>query len=101
LICRPDAVQLNASGTGIFNWTPVTNIINANTATPTVDPVATTWYHVNLNDQECINNDSVRVRVVNFVTLTARADTTICLTDKVQLGAISDGLQFQWTPSLL
>jgi len=99
LICRPDVVQLNASGTGIFNWTPLANIINANTATPTVDPAVTTWYHVNLNDQGCINNDSVRVRVVNFVTLTARADTTICLTDKVQLGVISDGLQYQWTPA--
>jgi len=99
LICRPDVVQLNASGTGIFNWTPSTNIINANTSTPTVDPAVTTWYHVNLNDNGCINSDSVKVRVVSFVTLAARPDTTICLTDKVQLGAISDGLQFQWTPA--
>ncbi|KAK6021012.1 PKD domain protein, partial [Ostertagia ostertagi] len=38
LICVPDAVQLQASGTGTFSWSPNTNIINANTATPTVNP---------------------------------------------------------------
>lgn len=100
LICRPDAVQLNASGTGVFNWAPATNMLNANTATPVVDPTATIWYNVTLNDNGCINKDSVRVRVVNFVTLTARADTTICLTDGVQLGANTDGLQIQWSPAV-
>ena len=99
LICRSDAVQLNASGTGIFSWTPVVNIINPNTASPTVNPTTTTWYHVNLNDNGCINNDSVRVRVVGFVTLSAINDTTICQGDAIQLNAISDGLQFSWTPS--
>ena len=98
LICRPDAVQLNASGTGIFNWTPLTNIINPNTANPTVNPVTTTWYYVNLNDNGCTNRDSVRVRVVNFVTLAAINDTTICQGDAIQLNANSDGLQFNWTP---
>jgi gliding motility-associated-like protein len=100
LICVPDAVQLQASGTGIFSWTPLTNIVNANTATPTVNPTATTWYHVQLSEQGCINTDSVRVRVVSFVTLNARADTIICLTDAVQLSAVSDGLQYLWSPAV-
>jgi gliding motility-associated-like protein len=98
LICRNDALPLNASGTGVFSWTPLVNIINANTGTPTVTPTTTTWYYVNLNDNGCINNDSVRVRVVNFVTLRAINDTTICQGDAIQLGATSDGLQFSWTP---
>ena len=99
LICINDAVQLQASGTGAFSWTPLVNIVNANSPTPTVSPPITTWYHVNLNDNGCINNDSVRVRVVNAVTLFARGDTTICLTDAVQLSAQTDGLTFQWTPA--
>lgn len=98
LICRNDAVQLNASGTGSFSWTPPINIINANTATPTVSPTSTQWYFVNLNDNGCINNDSVRVRVVNNVSLQAINDTTICQGDAIQLGATSDGLTFNWTP---
>jgi gliding motility-associated-like protein len=99
LICVPDAVQLNASGNGIFSWSPTTNMTNSNTATPTVNPTSTTWYVVNLDDSGCKNSDSVKVRVVRVVSLVARGDTTICLTDGVQLGATTDGLQFLWTPA--
>lgn len=99
LICVPDAVQLQAGGTGNFSWTPLTNIVNPNTGTPTVNPTTTTWYHVQLDEQGCINTDSVRVRVVTFVTLNEMNDTTICATDAVQLTISSDGLQYQWTPA--
>ena len=99
LICIPDAVQLNASGTGSFSWTPLTNIVGANTSTPTVNPVTNTWYVVQLDDNGCINRDSVHVRVVASVSLIAMPDTTICLTDGVQLNANTNGLAFQWTPA--
>lgn len=99
LICIPDAVMLTATGTGSFSWTPLTNIVGANTSTPTVNPTVDTWYVVTLNDNGCINKDSVHVRVVAGVTLLAIGDTTICLTDPVQLNANSNGLAFQWTPS--
>jgi len=99
LICRNDMVQLIANGTGIFTWTPLVNITGANTATPTVSPTTTTWYHVSMNDNGCINKDSVRVRVVPFVSLQAIADTTICQGDAIQLGATTDGLQYSWTPA--
>ncbi len=101
LICVPDAVTLNASnpaGTGVFSWTPLTNITNPNTASPTVNPTTNTWYVVQLNDNGCLNKDSVHVRVVGNVTLNAMADTTICRTDAVQLTANTDGLQFTWSP---
>jgi gliding motility-associated-like protein len=98
LICIGDQLQLQAIGNGVFTWTPNINITNANTATPTVSPPNTTMYYVNLNDNGCINNDSVRVRVVSFVTLNAIGDTTICQGDQIQLNAASDGLQFSWTP---
>lgn len=102
LICIPDAVTLSATsatGAGSFSWTPLSNISNPNTATPTVNPTTTTWYTVTLNDNGCINRDSVRVRVISFVTLVAMNDTTICLTDPVQLTANTDGLSFTWTPA--
>lgn len=100
LICVPDAVQLQASGTGSFSWTPLVSIVNSNTATPTVTPTTTTYYHVELDQSGCKNTDSVRVRVVSVVTLNAFADAdTICLTDPVQLHAVSDGLQFLWDPA--
>jgi gliding motility-associated-like protein len=99
LICVPDALQLQASGSGVFSWGPNINIINANTATPTVNPVATQWYNVTLNENGCINTDSVRVRVITTVTLIAMNDTTICQTDPLTLRANTDALSFSWTPA--
>lgn len=99
LICRNDNIQLNASGTGNFSWTPPVNISGANTATPTVFPPVTTRYYVTLDDNGCQNRDSVLVRVVATVSLQAMPDTSICQGDSVQLNAVSDGLSFSWTPA--
>ncbi len=99
LICIIDTLQLAASGSGVFAWTPNYNILLENTPNPLVYPKTTTWYKVQLDDNGCVNNDSVRVRVVDHVTLAVRADTTICAGDQVQLGAVTDGLKFSWTPT--
>jgi gliding motility-associated-like protein len=99
LICSVDTLQLRALGTGNFSWAPNYNILNANTATPLVFPKVTTKYEVTLSDQGCINKDTIQVRVVDFVTLNAPIDTTICLTDSVVLRPVTDGLQFQWSPA--
>jgi hypothetical protein len=64
-----------------------------------VNPVTTTTYHVNLNDNGCLNDDSVRVRVIRTVTLISMNDTTICQTDPIILRANTDALQFTWSPS--
>lgn len=99
LICTPDALQLKAAGNGIFNWTPNVSIINANTATPTVSPVSTIRYYVDLDDNGCLNRDSVLIRVVDHVTLQVMDDTTICQGDAIQLHLSSDGLRYEWTPA--
>lgn len=100
LICSIDSLQLQALGNGNFSWTPLYNIRDENTATPLVWPKKTTWYTVTLNENGCINNDSVRVRVVDFVTLNAGADSTICLTDTIQLKPQTDGLKFEWSANV-
>lgn len=103
LICSrlplQDTMQLRASGIGNFSWTPVTRIINENTATPLVFPTSTTIYRVQLNENGCINNDSVKVRVVDHVTLDAGPDSTICLTDQVQMHPTTDALSYSWSPA--
>ncbi|MDB5206908.1 MAG: type sorting protein [Flavisolibacter sp.] len=96
LICNGDSVQMHAIGNGVFSWTPVANIFNETTADATVHPTTTTNYFVRLDDQGCIANDTVQIRVVDFVTLRAIPDTTICATDTLRLGATSDGLRFLW-----
>jgi len=101
LICNIDTLQLSASGSGgLFSWTPNYNILLANTANPLVYPKTTTWYTVLLDDNGCVNTDSIRVRVTDRVTLTVRPDTTYCAGDGVQLYATTNGLQFSWTPIL-
>lgn len=99
LICRNDAVTLVANGTGTFAWTPPVNITGANTATPVVKPLTTTWYYVTMNDNGCLNNDSVQVRVVPNVSLSAMPDSIICKGDAIRLHILSDGLQYNWTPA--
>ena len=103
LICSvlplQDTLQLHAVGFGVFSWTPVTRILNDNTPDPFVYPTNTTTYYVQLNENGCINTDSVRVRVVDHVTLDAGPDSTICLTDPVTLRPVSDALSFVWSPA--
>lgn len=100
LICINDQLTLQASGSGgIFSWSPLVNIINPNTATPTVSPVITTTYYVDLDDNGCKNRDSVKVNVVDHVNLLKMSDTTICRGDTIQLRITSDGLQYAWTPA--
>jgi CHU_C Type IX secretion signal domain len=103
LICSnlpiQDTLQLQASGLGIFSWTPSTRILNANTPNPLVFPTNTTTYAVQLNESGCINTDSVRVRVVDHVTLDAGPDSTICLTDAITLHPNTDALAFVWSPA--
>ena len=100
LICNIDTLQLSAAGSGVFSWTPNYNIILANTANPLVYPKTTTWYKILLDDNGCLNTDSIRVRVIDRVALTVRPDTTYCAGDGVQLYAMTNGLQFSWTPNL-
>lgn len=99
LICSIDTIQLQAAGNGAFTWTPNYNILNATSATPLVFPKVTTWYKVDLNDNGCRNQDSIRVRVVDSVTLSVANDTTICLNDAAQLYASTNGFQYSWSPA--
>ncbi|MEI6946883.1 PKD domain-containing protein [Paraflavisolibacter sp. H34] len=99
LICVPDRLQLAAAGSGAFSWTPAAGMTGANTANPVVAPVATTTYHLQLDQGGCVSTDSVRVRVVTAVTLQAMRDTSICQGDALTLRVLSDALRYAWTAS--
>jgi gliding motility-associated-like protein len=99
LICVNDVLQLFAAGTGNFNWSPSANMINPLSPAPTVSPAQTTTYYVDLETDGCRNRDSLRVRVVDHVTLTVMNDTLICRGDTIQLRSTSDGLRYAWQPA--
>lgn len=100
LICKNDAVQLQVKGSGIYTWSPASSITGSNTSSPFVTPASTTTYYVDLDDDGCLNRDSVKVRVVDKVNLTAMNDTIICQGDAVQMRIQSDGLSHSWTPAV-
>lgn len=103
VFCAIDSVILSAStiGGGNFSWTPGVNILNANTATPTVFPAAPTKYYVTLNQNGCIATDSVKVTPANDVdaVITASA-TNICQQDTLTLTGSSkyNNVTWQWNP---
>jgi PKD repeat protein len=97
LICSIDTLMLQGIGNGVWSWSPGPYLLNANSQTPLVYPKSTTLYEATLNENGCISKDTVRVRVVDFVTLDAGPLQTICLTDTTQLHPVTDGLYFSWT----
>lgn len=97
LICDIDTLQLQASGTGVFSWSPQSNMFGENTASPLVFPKTTTTYTVALTDRACVATENIRVNVVSEVTLNAGADTTICATDSIRFSPSGNGLQYTWT----
>jgi gliding motility-associated-like protein len=99
LICDKDGVQLLASGSGTFSWTPTANLANANTSSPIATPKVSTDFIVTLDDNGCINKDTVSVRVTDKVALQVMRDTTICQGDTIQLRTRSDAFTYSWEPA--
>ncbi len=103
LICILDTLQLQAkstSATATYSWFPPTFINNAAIENPLVFPSNTTPYIVTVNDKGCINTDTVTVNVISAVQLSIGKDTTICLTDNIQLQPTTNALYFSWSPPL-
>lgn len=100
--CALDSLQLSATGTGNFSWTPNTNIIGANTATPIVFPTVPTKYYVALESQGCFSRDSLTLTPLNDVTNAIAANpAAICEEDTLTLTGSSnktDHLSWQWGP---
>jgi gliding motility-associated-like protein len=86
---------MRVQATGNLSWTP----INSNSPSPTVSPSVNTTYVVKLDDNGCLNSDSVLVRVTDHVELTVMADTMICRGDTIQLRIKSDGFNYSWLPA--
>lgn len=100
LMCTIDTISISATGPpGTYTWSPDYSISTLSGKTVNVSPDQTTTYTVTLTTVPgCTSTDTVRVNVVSFVTLDAGADTTICLTDTIQLYPFSNGLRYVWLP---
>ncbi len=101
LICSIDSLPLivQSSSATSFSWTPLNNIINPNSPNPIVYPKDTTVYTVIIKDKGCTDSARITVNVLDYITVTLPADTTICQSDSIRLAPVSYGLSYQWTPA--
>lgn len=105
LICSVDSLPLRVNIiSGTADWTVQAGpnqgrIINQHSTIPIVYPKDTTRYYVTINDNGCVNTDSVTVNVLQFITVKLQPDTGICLTDSLQLTPVSYALSYQWHAS--
>jgi gliding motility-associated-like protein len=100
--CGLDSLQLTATGTGNFSWSPATNITGANTATPLVYPTAPTSYIVTLDASGCKSRDTVRVTpVLDLTNAIAASPPGICEGDTLTLTGSSNhpNVSWQWSPA--
>ncbi len=104
LICSIDTLQLfaNANG-GSYAWAAIpstpNSIVNPNAQNPLVFPKDTTLFIVSVNNNGCINKDSITVNVLDFIKVDAGIDTAICKTDTFRLHPTSYALSYLWTAS--
>lgn len=99
LICSIDTLPLIVNASGTYTWTPNINIINPTSANPLVYPKDTITYTITVNDDGCVNKDSIKVNVLDFITVDAGVDSTICKTDTIRLRPTSFALSYLWTAS--
>jgi len=99
LICSVDTLPLLSSAVGVFSWSPNYNIVRPGTPNPLVFPKTTTTYKLTVTDGGCINSDSIKVNVLDFIKVDAGNDTSICLTDTAILRPVSQALGYSWTPA--
>lgn len=101
LICSIDTLPLRSnSAAGVITWTPNSFISNTTINNPLVFPKDTTVYKITLNVNGCINTDSITVNVLDFITVDAGPDTSICITDTISLRPVSHALSYVWTPNI-
>jgi gliding motility-associated-like protein len=98
-LCYLDTLQIGATGSGSFSWSPNYYISNTAVDSPLVHPQVSTTYTVTLTYAPgCFNTDSVRINVVHQVSLTLSPDTLVCTGDSAYLRAAGNGTAYLWTP---
>ncbi len=98
--CGLDSLQLSASGSGNFSWSPATNIIGANTANPLVFPTTPTEYIVEIESNGCRARDTIVVTpLFNLANSITASPASICEGDTLTLSGSSNqnvGVTWQW-----
>lgn len=104
-VCLGSSVQLQASGRGIFQWSPTAGLNNPTIANPIATPTITTSYHLIVIDSNgCMAEDSVNVSIYPMPSVSvSTSDTTICDGGSIVVSATGNSgaapYTYIWSPS--
>lgn len=103
-VCEGNSVQLQASGTQLYSWSPSTGLNKTDIASPIAKPGQTITYRVTGSDPyNCfVTTDDVVVRYVPNPLVDAGRDTTVMAGYPFALRSSysNDVTRVQWVPSL-
>jgi gliding motility-associated-like protein len=98
-VCKGTAITITASGGNTYQWTATTPIANANAAAISINPAVTTNYLVKVTDVEnCSSKDSITVKVIAPMQVTASNSLFACQGKSVQL-TVSGADTYKWIGS--
>ena len=98
-ICPGESVQLNAIGGVTYQWTPATDLDNANIQNPLSTPAGTTNYTVTIVDLHgCSYTDEALITVYPAAFADAGLDQTIVKGQMILLNG-QLGTSYLWTPA--
>ena len=98
-ICFADSVQLSASGSATYTWSPIDSLSDPTIANPIAYPFDTLVYYVTGTDAiGCSSIDSVVISINPLPAIQAGNDSAICIGDTIQLNG-TGGINYTWTPS--
>ncbi len=102
-LCVGQGLQLFATGTQVYAWSPATGLNNPNTSSPIARPVSSITYTVTGSDSRgCfVTTDTVRVSVFPVPQVNAGPDITIPVGSSTPLNANPSGdvVNISWTPA--
>ena len=97
-ICQRDSIYLVASGALNYTWSPIVDLV-ANNDSAFIFPSDTTSYVVEGQDLNgCLNKDTAKVAVRPLPNINLTPDSSVCLTDSIQVFAQGGGSYF-WFPN--
>jgi N-acetylneuraminic acid mutarotase len=98
-ICRGDSIRLTATGGPTVHWSPPDGLSCVDCVNPVASPQTTTTYIATVSSGGgCTASDTVIVTVNPLPVINAGGDTTICITETIELHA-SGGVTYHWSPA--
>jgi gliding motility-associated-like protein len=96
-LCINDSIVISGVGAAINSWTPITNIDDETTLTPTIFPTSTGYFVLTtIDSNNCVNYDSTLVTVNMLPLVDLGPDVAMCIEDSIQLQA-TGAVIYNWT----